>query len=183
MNGLGRNKQSINDFAISQTNTNSNFVSFAIDVHHCLFSAFLQHWHVIYTCTFHQVCMMCYFCPLHTRQHTSIRNMITVSTGPNLTESGPKLDLVFVFRVWSESARADPDGPRPDAKQTSSRPRLDAKQTWKANPNFRSEPIKRTRGPLYVTELSIKIYIKMNILLTLETTMFQCPCFLKKISF
>ena len=129
---------------------------------------------------------MCYFCPLHTRQHTSIRNMITVSTGPNLTESGPKLDLGFAFRVRSESARADPErtptGPRPDAKQTFSRPRPDAKQTCKANPNFRSEPVKRTRGPLYVTELSIKIYIKVYILWTLATTMFQCQCSLKKIS-
>ena len=53
--------------------------------------------------------MMCYFCPLHTRQLMTISNMITVMTGPNLTESGPKPDLGFAFRVRLGSARADPE--------------------------------------------------------------------------
>ena len=65
--------------------------------------------------------MMCYFCPLHTRQLMSISNMITVPTGPNQTESGPKPDLGFAFRVWSESARVDPERTQMDPDQTQSK--------------------------------------------------------------
>ena len=72
----------------------------------------------------------------------------TVPTGPNLTESGPKPDPGFAFGVRSGSARVDPKqtptGPRPDTKQTQSGPREDAERTLKANPNFRSKPVKRT---------------------------------------
>ena len=77
-------------------------------------------------------------------------SIYTVPTGPNLTESGPKPDPGFAFGVRSESARVDPEqtptGPRPDTKQTPSGPRADAKRTPKANPNFRSKPVKRTPG-------------------------------------
>ena len=45
---------------------------------------------------------------------------------------------------------------------TQSGPRADAKRTSKANPNFRSKPVKRTRGPVNVTELSIRITDKQS---------------------
>ena len=85
----------------------------------------------------------------------------TVPTGPNLTESGPKPDPGFAFRVRSGSARADPErtptGPRPDSDLTQSKPRADPERT-QSEPRKRTPiPVKRTRGPLYVTELSIRI--------------------------
>ena len=90
----------------------------------------------------------------------------TVPTWPNLTESRPKPYPGFAFGVRSGSARVDPEQTptrlRPDAKQTQSGPRADAKRTSKANPNFRSKPVKRTRGPLFVTELSIRITDKLS---------------------
>ena len=36
--------------------------------------------------------------------------------------------------------------PRPDPEQKQSKPRADTKRTSKANPNFRSKPVKRTPG-------------------------------------
>ena len=81
--------------------------------------------------------MMCYFCPLHTRQLMTISNMITVMTGPNLTESGPKPDLGFAFRVqWGLLERTQ-SGPRPDPVQTQSKPLAD--HDWTP-----SKPGKRT---------------------------------------
>ena len=78
-----------------------------------------------------------------------MRNTLyTVPTGPNLTESGPKLDPGFAFGVRSGSARVNPEqtptGPRPDTKQTPSgrKANLESepqfqKQTRKADPGVR----------------------------------------------
>ena len=89
-------------------------------------------------------------CKLKVVSSNPSRDRPTVPTGPNLTESGTKPDPGFAFGVRSGSARVDPEqtptGPRPDTKQTHSGPRADAKRTPKANPNFRSKPVKRTPG-------------------------------------
>ena len=86
----------------------------------------------------------------------------TVPTGPNVTESGPKPDLGFAFRVWLGSAKADPERTPTGHDRTQMKPRADAKRTSKASLNFGNEPVKRIRGPLYVTELLIRIADKLS---------------------
>ena len=93
--------------------------------------------------------------PIIFKLHKILITVLTVPTGPNLTESGPKANIGFAFGVRSRSTRADPE-------RTPSKPRADAKRTSKANPNFRGKSEKRTRGPLYVTELSIRITDKLS---------------------
>ena len=55
--------------------------------------------------------------------------------------------------------------PRADSDWKQSKPRADPdrtqKRTPRANPNFRSGPVKKTRGLLYVTGLSIRITDKL----------------------
>ena len=75
LNGTGSNKQSMYEFTISYTNTNLNFLSFAIDVHQCIFSAFLQHQCVIYIMHISSVL----FDALHTRHFRSMCNMIMLT--------------------------------------------------------------------------------------------------------
>ena len=91
-----------------------------------------------------------YFILVNDNYFQNFNAYYTVPTGPNLTESGPKPDPGFAFGVRSGSARMDPGqtptGPRPHTKQTQSGPRAEEKRTPKANPNFRSKPVKRTPG-------------------------------------
>ena len=65
-------------------------------------------------------------------------------TKPN--RKRPKPDLGSLSGSGRGLLERTQSGLQPNAKQTQS--------GHKVNPDFRSEPVKRTRGPLYVTELS-----------------------------
>ena len=88
--------------------------------------------------------------------------ILTVPTRPNLTESGPKPDLRFAYRVWSETTKIDqeqtPNGHKTNPERTPSR----HKANLDSEPHFKSETIKMTQGPLYVTELSIRNTEKLS---------------------
>ena len=88
--------------------------------------------------------------------------ILTVPTRPNLTESGLKPDLRFAFGVRSGSTKMDQEQTQNEHKTNPERTPSRHKANLDSEPHFKNETIKMTQGPLYVTELSIRITEKLS---------------------
>lgn len=115
-----------------------------------------------FLCRSHFIISQCQSFPLKKRIkltfHTQvlspneIGSVSVYQTQPNrkCNQTGPWVCFPCKVRIRFGSTKADPE-------RTLSGPRADSKRTSKVNPDYRNGHIKRTRGPLYLTELSIRI--------------------------